>query len=671
MRALLLLAALAPLGCKDSGDDTACNVVWFLDADGDGFGDESQTSFECQAPAGYVDDASDCDDSDPAVNPDAPEVCNTVDDDCDGEVDEEGLSTIYTDADGDGFGDDSTGVEGCDDGSGGVLVGGDCDDGDESIHPDAEELCDGVDNDCSGAVDDDATDALTWYSDADADGYGDAESTVLACSAPSGAVADDTDCDDSDASQYPGAPEVCNDGLVNDCDGSEADARAACALAEQIDLGEASAVLNGERRDDSAGSAVAGAGDVDGDGLDDLLVGARGQSELASAAGAAYVVRDPRGEADLADSLTRFLGEAANDRAGSAVASAGDALGDGAPAVIVGAVGESTSGSSAGAVYLISGTSRGSVSLSTAAQKWTGEAAGDQLGWALASAELTGDGVPDLIAGAPYAGGDDAGAVYVFSGADPGIDLSGGTSGVPILLRGGAANDNLGQAVAAGDLDGDGAADLLAGAHSADPNGSQSGAVTLIYDPLGDGTETSLEGPRNGDFAGYALATGDLDGDGRDDLVVGAPRSGNGDNGAVYVVLGQAAQLSSRVNLSTGADATYSGPTRDDLVGTGVGVVPDVDGDGDAELLVGGPGRDNEKGGAWLVLGGNLSGSQDLSAADSEMIGQAASDQTGAVVSGVGDIDGDGAGDLLIGAVGVDTGGDEAGAAYLVLGPGI
>ena len=97
------------------------------------------------------------------------------------------------------------------------MTGGDCDDTDPSIHPAATEVCDAVDNDCDGVVDGDAVDPSTWYLDHDGDGFGDGDWPMTECDAPSGYVADGTDCNDFEAADYPGAEEVC-DGRDNDCD---------------------------------------------------------------------------------------------------------------------------------------------------------------------------------------------------------------------------------------------------------------------------------------------------------------------------------------------------------------------------------------------------------------------------------------------------------------------
>ncbi len=192
---------------------------WYLDGDGDGYGNALAVSATCTQPTGYVSDATDCDDVDPYSNPGATETCDLADNDCDGVVDEEVTSTWYADSDGDGWGDASVTTEACSAPSGYTSLSGDCDDSDSAISPLASELCNGVDDDCDGSVDEDsALDASTWYADVDGDGYGDPSSSAAACAAPSGHVADDADCDDGDAAVNPAASEIC-DGIDNDCDG--------------------------------------------------------------------------------------------------------------------------------------------------------------------------------------------------------------------------------------------------------------------------------------------------------------------------------------------------------------------------------------------------------------------------------------------------------------------
>ena len=214
--------------CDELVDDedpgvTDAETFW-ADGDGDGYGDASDSVDACEAPSGYTDDATDCDDGDAAVHPAATETCNGVDDDCDGLTDDDdggvvGTTTWYRDGDGDGYGDSSRSVDSCDAPSGYVADATDCDDADAGSYPGGRETCDGADNDCDGTVDeDDAVDASTWYADGDSDGYGNSSLTQTACSAPSGYVSTSTDCDDRDAAVYPGATETC-DGVDNDCDG--------------------------------------------------------------------------------------------------------------------------------------------------------------------------------------------------------------------------------------------------------------------------------------------------------------------------------------------------------------------------------------------------------------------------------------------------------------------
>ncbi len=202
--ALLTLLACTVTPPKDAPvEDTAAGAV--NDADGDGYGIAE----------------GDCDDGDASVRPGADESCNGQDDDCDGEADEGISSPVWTDADGDGYGDPGLPSSGCAMGDTGLSEGlayqaGDCDDADAAVHPDAQEACDGRDEDCDGEVDDGA--GTTFYADADGDGFGDPDSSTQACASPVGFVEDATDCDDVNALAWPGALEVCDE-VDNDCDG--------------------------------------------------------------------------------------------------------------------------------------------------------------------------------------------------------------------------------------------------------------------------------------------------------------------------------------------------------------------------------------------------------------------------------------------------------------------
>jgi hypothetical protein len=145
--------------CDGDIDGGAADATtWFADADEDGYGDPTLGDVSCDAPTGWVADASDCDDTDALVAPGADEHCEGTDEDCDGWVDNDPIdATWYEDADGDGYGDASTEVTTCTPPTGAVSVSGDCDDEDDSLSPGAVEACDGLDQDCDDAIDDGAT----------------------------------------------------------------------------------------------------------------------------------------------------------------------------------------------------------------------------------------------------------------------------------------------------------------------------------------------------------------------------------------------------------------------------------------------------------------------------------------------------------------------------------
>ncbi|MFH1467646.1 MAG: MopE-related protein [Pseudomonadota bacterium] len=203
-------------------DDAVDALTWYADADADGFGAAASPTTACRQPSGFVADATDCDDTVDYVFPGADERCDGLDDDCDGAVDEDDAIdalTWFADTDGDGFGDASTSTAACAQPTGFVADGTDCDDASAATFPGADERCDGLDDDCDGTVDEDeAVDTLTWFADTDGDGFGDAGDARPACAQPIGFVADDTDCDDTSATTFPGADERC-DGLDDDCDG--------------------------------------------------------------------------------------------------------------------------------------------------------------------------------------------------------------------------------------------------------------------------------------------------------------------------------------------------------------------------------------------------------------------------------------------------------------------
>ncbi len=216
--------------CDGAVDEPGSGAqIWYADADGDGYGDPLVTSYACELPMGFIDNADDCDDSNDAQHPFADELCNLEDDDCDGFIDEEAIdpNTFYLDADSDGFGDSDFTTVSCTQPIGYVFNDLDCNDATSAISPNAPEICNQTDNNCNGVLDDNAVGAATYYADVDGDGYGDPTSFVESCSPVTGHVLNALDCNDQDPNQNPLSVEVCNsqdDNCNGDIDETAVDA---------------------------------------------------------------------------------------------------------------------------------------------------------------------------------------------------------------------------------------------------------------------------------------------------------------------------------------------------------------------------------------------------------------------------------------------------------------
>ena len=200
--------------CDDEVDE-GLGSVWYADADADGFGDDNNNTTACEAPLGTTAQGGDCDDGDATVYPEAAERCEGIDNDCDGAIDEDVKTSWFKDADDDGHGDAASPLESCDPPAGYASSSDDCDDTRAEVSPSGAEICDSLDNNCDGSIDEGVT--TSFYLDADSDGYGDPSGTTAACSLPAGYAATSTDCDDGASNVNPGADELC-DGLDNNCD---------------------------------------------------------------------------------------------------------------------------------------------------------------------------------------------------------------------------------------------------------------------------------------------------------------------------------------------------------------------------------------------------------------------------------------------------------------------
>ncbi|MFM9986820.1 MAG: MopE-related protein [Flavobacteriales bacterium] len=178
---------------------TTATFTYYQDSDGDNYGNPSVSIQAASQPNGYVSNNTDCNDGNTNVNPGATEICNGFDDDCDALVDE------GFDADNDGF----------------TSCQGDCNNNNPAIYPGATEICNNIDDDCDGQVDEGI--GATWYADADNDGYGNLLATTVACDQPGGYVSQAGDCNDNNGTVYPGATEICANGIDEDCDGTADD----------------------------------------------------------------------------------------------------------------------------------------------------------------------------------------------------------------------------------------------------------------------------------------------------------------------------------------------------------------------------------------------------------------------------------------------------------------
>jgi Ca2+-binding RTX toxin-like protein len=448
------------------------------------------------------------------------------------------------------------------------------------------------------------------------------------------------------------------------------------------------AVVDGSALSDGAAQQVADAGDVNGDGIEDALVGApyvdpNGRRD----AGTAYVVfgRTDGASIDLAKIPAgggfRINGAVQLDHLGWSVAGAGDVNGDGLADVVVGAKDADNRGrNAAGSAYVIFGrrstAAVDTLNLGSNGFRIDGATAGDQLGSSVAGGrDLNGDGRPDVLVGAPQAdrnGRVNSGSVFVVlgTGSAAGVDAAAlGAAGYAI--DGAAAGDQLGGAVAAtSDFSGDGRADALVGAPFADPTGrTDAGAAYVVP---GQATLTPIDlavpgaagyvaqGAAAGDGAGSALAQGgDLDGNGLPDLLVGAPgadNNGRPGSGSAYVLL--AAAAGGTHNLGA-LDATWriDGAAAGDAAGTSVGGGRDLNADGRADLVVGSPYADSrgrtDNGSVRVFYGGGFGGLVDLASTAAPGFradGSASFDNAGNTVALSADSNADGWPDLLAGA---------------------
>jgi len=649
------------------GEDAEDLQSYYADVDLDTWGDENTSADHCPstAPAGWVSRGGDCNDADPAYRPGAPELdcasgndyncdgqtgtadndgdgfgaclgdcnddpndngnlmhpgrsetCDALDNDCNGVIDDNATDapTWSFDGDGDGYGIRGLEVKACETPPGlNTAMTGDCNDGDPNIFPNANEYCDGVDNDCDDFVDEaDALDAAPWFADTDGDGYGDRDNQISGCFTPSGYTDDPNDCDDSESLVSPAAVEIC-DFQDNNCTSMD-------YLGGLIDLDMARYTVKAMETSGKLGSAVHVLADQDGDGIDELVVAAP-NTEIASQsfAGAVYVINGRNAGGDIFPDQLRSDGAPLwdarirdvrrNSFTGSEI-SHGDINGDGTPDLVIAAHGRRNPNNYQGGVFVFYGPVVGDLTLNDASVHFNGADKYYQLGSGLDVKDVDDDGFDDILMGSmtdESTGISDAGAAYLVFGS---ATLVGGTmpAAADAHYYGTVAQERLGGSVVfAGDLDNDGYQDLAFG--SPVRGGGNPGAITVVY---GSAARFTGDMAVNNSFAevlttatgsemGRAIvAMGDFDDDGVDDLGVRGYITG------FDVILGG-------TRLTNGADITEIDRIR--FTTTDLGALfafsatggVDLNGDSIPDLVLGLPGDDSNAynaGAVKIIYGG-------------------------------------------------------------------
>ncbi|MFT4978082.1 MAG: hypothetical protein ACI8S6_003990, partial [Myxococcota bacterium] len=318
-----------------------------------------------------------------------------------------------------------------------------------------------------------------------------------------------------------------------------------------FDLSDTDAVFSGASSNDYAGWAVSSAGDVDGDGYGDLLIGAPYSDDGATNGGTAYLVLGASSVSDssLSSADASFYGESSSDYAGAAVSALGDLDGDGFDDFGIGAYGEDTAGAGAGAIGIV----LGSASLSGASalsdlDMVTGADSGDAAGISFtALGDTDGDGFDDFVVGAYTAGTNNSGAFSLLAGSESGWVSDLGSSDGEVL---GQSADRLGRSLSGLDLGGSDNLGVVAGAYGNSDGASAAGAVVIaaVADFSGTSQDAGeahglLLGSDSNGYLGFSVTSGDFNGDGYDDIAAGA-YGADGDSsasGVAYVVFGRPA----------------------------------------------------------------------------------------------------------------------------------
>jgi len=454
---------------------------------------------------------------------------------------------------------------------------------------------------------------------------------------------------------------------------------------------------------DTFGNSVAGLGDLDGDGVLDIAVGADGDDTGGSARGAVYILPltgdFPEGFG-LIDTTTKIASDTANfvtlvdnDNFGNSVAGIGDIDGDGVQDIAAGAAGDDTGGSGKGAVYIIlmnsDGTPKSTTKIADGTANFVTLRNNDRFGISVAGiGDLDRDGIPDIAAGADNddTGGNNRGTLYIILMKADGtpkstITIESGTAGFVTL----SDNDSFGNSVTEiGDLDGDGVQDIAAGAAASNTDGAFKGAVYIIL-MNANGTPKSTTQIASGtanfvtlsnfDFFGVSVAgIGDIDRDGIPDIAASSHLTDTGGNnrGAVYIILMNA--NGTPKSTTTIESGTANGPTLidNDEFGVSVAGIGDIDRDGIPDIAAGADEDDTggtDRGAVYIILmnaNGTPKSTKKIASGTTNFVTLADDDNFGRTVAVIGDINRDGIQDIVVSGTLDDTGGANRGAVYII-----
>jgi hypothetical protein len=678
--------------CDGLVDDEDTAVVytpddfWYVDADNDGYGNPNISVESCTPLNGFVEDSTDCDDVNALNNPLGTEVCDGVDNNCDGLADDDDASVVfglddvwYADTDNDGYGDANSTMESCAQPSGYQSNMDDCDDTDGDTSPITE-----------------------WYADADVDGFGDLNDVQLSCEQPVGYVLDSQDCDDTEAQNNLVMAEICDDGVDNNCDGFEV--AATCDTTQSL-ADWATFSASGEAASFFGRSVSAGGSVIAGDQT--IVIAAnRADTNGLTDNGAVYFYDTAAilsGSGDPTSATASIHGSVAGDMFGTILASVDPLVGtasadvnnDGVSDIAVSAILSDQNGNKSGSVYIFHGGFTGDVDADTQADAiLIGEASNNQAGFDISFIDANNDGNTDLLVGAPYfsfgttSTGETTkeGAVYLVHGPMTSGNLS---DEADAIFYGENVSDHAGLALTnTGDMDGDGLDDFAIAAYRADPidptTMSEISAAGIVYVFTSavsgvtslDDADLQLYGDVLEGYAGHDLfKAGDINGDGLADLMVGARLRLS--VGSTFLVSGDTS-LPSELWLRD-ATARLDGATSGAEFGKSGAALGDINGDGFDDIAIGAKREDISEvdSGATYLYYGPLVGTYEGGAAHGIIKGVTAGAEAGVSMANIGDINGSGVNDLLVGSFkdgGYIVSGDAtsgltlAGSAYLLLG---